>query len=100
LFTSRLNPRQYEKFHGAFLAMCGVAVFSGVALLASALFEHAKGVDGAVTMFALSVGVVSAGVLETLSRKRRGTGVPIALLIANFALTTAGVWLLTELIPR
>lgn len=100
LFTFSLNPRQYEKFHGTFSAMCGVAMFSGVALLASALFEYGKGIDGAVTMFALSVGGVSAGILETLSRRRRGAGVPIAFLIVNFVLTAAGVWLLTDLIPR
>lgn len=80
--------------------MCGVAIFSGMALLVSALFEYAKGIDGAVTLFALSVGGVVTGILEMLSRKRRGTGVPIVFLIMNFFLTAAGVWLLTELIPR
>ncbi|SDC55980.1 hypothetical protein SAMN05444580_101214 [Rhodococcus tukisamuensis] len=75
-------------------------MFSGMALLASALFEYVKGIDGAVTMFALSVGGVTTGILEMLSRKRRSAGVPIAFLIVNFVLTAVGVWLLTELIPR
>ncbi|NMM92446.1 hypothetical protein B2J88_50855 [Rhodococcus sp. SRB_17] len=61
LFTSSLNPRQYEKLHGIFLAMCGVAASTG---------------------------------------NRHSTGVPIAFLIMNFALTAAGVWILTDLIPR
>ncbi|QBJ96812.1 hypothetical protein ERC79_13255 [Rhodococcus sp. ABRD24] len=100
MFTSSLNPRQYEKFHGMFLAMCGVAASTGVVLLASVLLDYARGVDGAVTMFALSVGCVSTGILETLSRRRRGTDVPIAFLLVNSALTAAGVWLLTDLIPR
>ncbi|MDI9913828.1 hypothetical protein [Rhodococcus sp. IEGM 1379] len=100
MFTSILNPRQYEKLHGIFLAMCGVAASTGVALLASSFFDYARGVDGAVTMFALSVGAVSSGILEKLSRSRNSTGVPIAFLIMNFALTAAGVWILTDLIPR
>ncbi|MCA1007557.1 hypothetical protein LCL87_17745 [Rhodococcus hoagii] len=99
-FTSSLNPRQYKTFHGVFMGMCGVALFSGTAIAASAVFDYARGVDGAVTMFALSVGGVSAGVLDMLSRRRRGTGLPIAVLIANFVLTSAGVWLLTDLVPR
>lgn len=99
-FTTSLNPRQHKQFQDISLAMCGMVVFSGAALLVSALFDYARGVDGAVTMFALSVGVVSTGILESASRKRRGAGVPIAFLIVNFALTAAGVWLLTDLVPR
>ena len=100
LFTASLNPGQYEKLHGIFLAMCGVAASTGVALLASAFFDYARGVDGAVTLFALSVAAVSTGILEKLSRCLRSTGVPIAFLTVNFALTAAGVWILTDLIPR
>ncbi|CAM3121705.1 DUF4190 domain-containing protein [Prescottella defluvii] len=100
MFTTSLNSRQYEKLRGITWAMCGVAVFSGLALLTSALLGYVRGVDGAVTMFVLSVGGVSSGVLETLSRRRRGTGAPIVFLIVNFALTTVGVWLLTGLLPH
>ncbi|WP_139277695.1 hypothetical protein [Rhodococcus marinonascens] len=100
MFTSSLNQRHYEKFHDVFFGMYGVAAFSGTALFVSALFEYARGVNGAVTLFALSMGIVSAGIMEKTSRKRHDVGVPVALLIANFVLTAVGVWLLTGFIPR
>lgn len=77
-----------------------MALFSGVALFVSALLGYSRGVDGAVTLFALSVGGASTGALEYMSRKRRHTGMPIFLLILNFALVSVGMWLLTGLIPR
>lgn len=100
LFTTTLDARQYKKFHGVFMAMCGVAAFSGSALLVSALFDYPRGIDGAITLFALSMGMVSSGALEASTRKRREVGVPISFLIANFILTVAAVWLSTDLIPR
>ncbi|RVW04468.1 hypothetical protein [Rhodococcus spongiicola] len=100
MFTSSLNPKHYQTFHNVFMGMCGVAAFAGTALLVSALFGYDKGVDGAVVMFAGSVGIVSSGIMEKTSRKTRDTGVPAAVLIANFVLTAVGVWLLTGLIPR
>ncbi len=73
---------------------------SAMALLVSALPGYSRGVEGAVTMFALAAGGVITGLLESLTRRRRRTGVPIMLLVANFILTAMGAWLLTGLIPR
>ncbi|RVW05134.1 hypothetical protein [Rhodococcus xishaensis] len=101
MFTSSLNEKHYKELRGVFFGMCGLAIASGTALFVSALFEYAKGVNGAaVLMFAWSAGIVSSGIMEKASRKNRGTGLPVAVLIANFALTAVGVWLLTGLIPH
>ncbi len=93
--TSMTESKVYIFRSGPVTALTGTALVTGLILLVSTVVGHEKGVPSATIMFALSVGIVSSGVMDKLS-KRRGRHVGTGALVLNAVLSSVTVYLLVS----